>query len=83
MTAAQIVELAPHAPKAALDSEVGDGLITQSEADNRLADLKAHVADAPFSYRDDIADDTAPMSSIYCRGILCVPGSEYAEYGHI
>jgi hypothetical protein len=43
VTAAQIVELALHAPKAALDSEVSDGIITQSEADKRLADMKAHI----------------------------------------
>jgi hypothetical protein len=44
VTAAQIVELALHAPKAALDSEVSDGLITRTEADKRLADFKGHVA---------------------------------------
>ena len=45
VTAAQIVELASHAPKAALDSEVSDGLITRSDADKRLADFKAHITE--------------------------------------
>ncbi len=45
VTAAQIVELALHAPEAALKSEVSDGLITQSEADKRLAALKTHLTE--------------------------------------
>jgi hypothetical protein len=44
VTGAQIVELALHAPEAAMNSEVSDGLITQTEADARLAALKSHLA---------------------------------------
>ena len=43
VTVAQIVDLASAAPKAALDSEVSNGLITQADADTRLKDLKAHL----------------------------------------
>jgi len=43
VTASQIVDLALHAPTAALSSEVGDGLITQAEADTRLSELTTHL----------------------------------------
>jgi hypothetical protein len=45
VTEAEIIELASHAPKAALDSMVADGLITQSAADTELAAFKAHLAE--------------------------------------
>lgn len=45
VTAEQIVELASHAPKAALDSMVADGLITQAAADGELAAFKTHLAE--------------------------------------
>jgi hypothetical protein len=40
VTVAEIVELASHAPRAALDSQVADDLITRSEADKVLSELK-------------------------------------------
>lgn len=43
VTVEQIVTLSMAAPKAALDSEVSNGLITQAKADTELAELKTRV----------------------------------------
>lgn len=42
VTVAEIIELASHAPKAALDSQVADGLITAAQAKVIMSDLRAH-----------------------------------------
>jgi len=39
---AEIIELASHAPEAALASQVSDGLITQAQASETLSDLESH-----------------------------------------
>ena len=43
VTVTQIVELASHAPKAALDSQVADGLLKRAEADRMLAECKTFL----------------------------------------
>lgn len=42
----RIVELASHAPEAAMDSQVADGLITRAAAETALADLKTRLTEA-------------------------------------
>ena len=45
VTVDQIVALASNAPKAYLASEVSDGLVTQAQADSRLAALKTAITE--------------------------------------